>query len=942
MFGHVKRNSRSKKVRRRVGRFEALEARQLLAGDITSNLVAHWGFQNASGNNVPDSAPADAVADNGTLRGNASINRNVGFNGGALSLDGSSDYVSVNASGDLNSTAQKRTVGVSFYTNESSNRRQVIYEEGGGDRGLIVYVQGGNLRMGAWNIPESGWQGTFISKPVNTGQWYHATLVINGTSSIQNNVVVGYLNGSEFGRGRGSHLRAHGDPAGIGGANGLTRYQAGTTDVSGANSFKGFIDEVKVFNRALTATDVSMLAQGGSAGATGGSANSGGGGNTSSSSLVGHWTFNGASNGSVADIAAGDAVADNAALRGNARINNSAGFGGALQLDGSADYAAVNASNDLTNRTVNKRTVSLWFYANENGNRRQVLFEEGGGSRGLSIYLQGGRLNVGGWNIPESGWQGTWLSKSVGTRQWHHVSLVLNGSASVQNNALIAYHNGQEFGRGRGSQVWAHGDPIGLGAANAVTRYQSGSTGDSGANSLNGYLDEVRVYNRVLSASEVAGLAQGSPAAPTGGGGNTGGGNTGGGNTGGGNTGGGNTGGGNTGGGNTGGGNTGGGNTGGGGGNAGGGGPVTLPSGAVRITPGQNINSIANSRPQGQAFIIAAGVHRRQSVHPRFGQTFVGEEGAILDGQNSTAYAFWGGSNNVTLRNIEVRNYSTQDYHAAIEIEEPAAQHINGVNWVLDDVYVHSNRSHGINMGDNTRITNSRVNSNGLVGIGGRRFSGGLIEGNTVHGNNTRNAYPNSHGGGIKHVKASGLVIRNNVVTNNTMAGIWCDEACTNWTVTGNTVTGHYGIPGSGIQYEISTGALIQNNVVRNGGRPQTAWAWGAGLQIATSRDVTAIGNTVSNFDTPIGIVQQNRNPPIVVTNVHIRNNTVWDSGRNPNLVNGVVTDTGDNSIFNRNFTFQNNRYRGARSPLFFWNGRQLSLSQWQALGKTSGETYQR
>ena len=90
------------------------------------------------------------------------------------------------------------------------------------------------------------------------------------------------------------------------------------------------------------------------------------------------------------------------------------GLGRSVQLSGNTDIVAIPDSAELNLMTVTQRTVSLWFNVDAaalNGSK-QVLFEEGGTDRGLNVYLDGGRLYVGGWNVPttESGWAGTFLS----------------------------------------------------------------------------------------------------------------------------------------------------------------------------------------------------------------------------------------------------------------------------------------------------------------------------------------------------------------------------------------------------------------------------------------------------------------------------------------------------------------------------------------------------
>ena len=65
------------------------------------------------------------------------------------------------------------------------------------------------------------------------------------------------------------------------------------------------------------------------------------------------------------------------------------------------------------------------------------------------------------------------------------------------------------------------------------------------------------------------------------------------------------------------------------------GGSTTPVTGTV-ISVGQSIQSAVNANPEGTTFVIKAGVHRRQSVKPKSRMTFIGEPGAVLDGEGAT------------------------------------------------------------------------------------------------------------------------------------------------------------------------------------------------------------------------------------------------------------------------------------------------------------------
>ncbi|NEP18493.1 MAG: LamG domain-containing protein [Leptolyngbya sp. SIO4C1] len=151
----------------------------------------------------------------------------------------------------------------------------------------------------------------------------------------------------------------------------------------------------------------------------------------------------------------------------------------------------------------------IYFELDEtDSGQKQVLYEEGAGSRGLNLYVDNDRLYVGGWNTPskESGWSGTWLSTDkISANKWHHVTLVLDGGRSVSDDALRGYLDGQAFGSGEGSMLWSHGRGIGLGSINRGTRFHDGAA--RGSYGLAGALDEVMILNSALDDSQVRSLA---------------------------------------------------------------------------------------------------------------------------------------------------------------------------------------------------------------------------------------------------------------------------------------------------------------------------------------------------------------------------------------------------------------------------------------------------
>lgn len=53
---------------------------------------------------------------------------------------------------------------------------------------------------------------------------------------------------------------------------------------------------------------------------------------------------------------------------------------------------------------------------------------------------------------------------------------------------------------------------------------------------------------------------------------------------------------------------------------------------AIRVEVGDDLQAVVDAHPAGTRFVLAAGVHRLQSLRPRDGDAFVGEPGAVLSG----------------------------------------------------------------------------------------------------------------------------------------------------------------------------------------------------------------------------------------------------------------------------------------------------------------------
>ena len=159
-----------------------------------------------------------------------------------------------------------KTISLWFNAFSIGASPQVLYEQGGNTRGINIYVEEVNgvdtLFMAAWNQNESNWGDPpiFVSTPIKEGQVYNAVFVLEGDPDGNNGTdagfVRGFLDGMEFAEAMGAgNLRAHGDNPAIGGIDNNARFADNSTMSNGAN-FVGIIDEVALYNTALSGSQI--------------------------------------------------------------------------------------------------------------------------------------------------------------------------------------------------------------------------------------------------------------------------------------------------------------------------------------------------------------------------------------------------------------------------------------------------------------------------------------------------------------------------------------------------------------------------------------------------------------------------------------------------------------------------------------------------------------
>ncbi len=81
-------------------------------------------------------------------------------------------------------------------------------------------------------------------------------------------------------------------------------------------------------------------------------------------------------------------------------------------------------------------------------------------------------------------------------------------------------------------------------------------------------------------------------------------------------------------------------------------------SGQVVLNPGDNFQQANDNFPAGTVFLVSSGIHEGQQVNnPKKGNVWLGQKGAVMDGENNVKAAFTGKAVNVSIQGIEIKNY---------------------------------------------------------------------------------------------------------------------------------------------------------------------------------------------------------------------------------------------------------------------------------------------
>jgi len=436
---------------------------------LTNGLVGYWPFDGQvtswTSNTTRD------ISGNGNTGSFVALSTTTspvaGEIGHALKFNGISSNVSVNSNlgftnrftfaawvrfNDL--TDWQTLIGQDTSSWSGGNATFYLQKSGNGPNcGRLADTLGIALGIDALSCPVTAYSNTSVV----TGRWYHAVGTYDGaTLKFYQDGVLASSTATAITM--GSQVA----PLLIG---------AGYYANSKVDFVNGLIDDVRVYNRALTAGEVAQLYHLGTA-------NAGHSNTVISNGLVGYWTFDGGQthwNTNTTDDVSGNGNTGTLVSLATSTSRVAGKIGQALKFDGV--NTCVTTSKNINNSQF---TFTGWVYAKSAADRI--------GFFGQNDVAEFGFLDSSTFSLYTS-FTNTLTAPMISFNTWHFVAAV-GGSAGT-----FMYLDGVKVASADGTTDYG----------SSIYNFNIGGCGiwDYTGNNFNGYIDDVRIYNRALSAGEV-------------------------------------------------------------------------------------------------------------------------------------------------------------------------------------------------------------------------------------------------------------------------------------------------------------------------------------------------------------------------------------------------------------------------------------------------------
>ncbi len=437
---------------------------------------------------------ANEVLDDSANLYHASISTGSGLNtisAGAVcragQFDGSNDYI---VSNDIFSLL-RTTASMSFWIKTTQTGNDVNYlapgvtgveEHGGSDDIFWGWLDAsGHIGISKWDTPSAK-----STVAINDGNYHHIVLTRDSPTGDYKIYIDGVLDKSGI-TGSGDVGTSFSSIGGIENTQGSTIY------------LEGDLDEVMVFSSVLSDAQVAEIYSNQLAGN-----NYDGSPRFCIDSALVEWHFDesgwSGTSGEVVDSQGTlNATAVNGANTGgsNPAIAGDPGTCRYGSFDGTDDYVDLSGLPDLSGSF----TVSAWIYANETGNDQRIFVDDQNNSNGFGLSLgDGGNGQLRFFARSVSPVSVDTQSAVISAGSWYHVAAVHNVSAKTRQ----IYVNGTAMTLTSGDTAPVYSGTWGVDTGAASIGGENDSAGEANANyRFNGNIDEVRVYQAALSASQI-------------------------------------------------------------------------------------------------------------------------------------------------------------------------------------------------------------------------------------------------------------------------------------------------------------------------------------------------------------------------------------------------------------------------------------------------------
>ncbi|MEQ9307571.1 MAG: T9SS type A sorting domain-containing protein, partial [Marinoscillum sp.] len=175
-------------------------------------------------------------------------------------------------------------------------------------------------------------------------------------------------------------------------------------------------------------------------------------------------------------------------------------------FDGVNDYLEIASNDDLDNNgPFASRTFMLVVRTSADISTRQTIYEEGGSTRGLNIYIYNGNLYIAGWNEASDGagspWNFAFVNTAVSANTSYIVTYVFDGNNTTTGTIDGYLNSTNNFGTiSNVGLLYDHNNAI-VGAQSNGTKYETGNASGDGAY-FSGEIAELVIFNQAINDSD--------------------------------------------------------------------------------------------------------------------------------------------------------------------------------------------------------------------------------------------------------------------------------------------------------------------------------------------------------------------------------------------------------------------------------------------------------